>query len=397
MFSARTRWPLTPNELTRACEERRRASQEILDLTESNPTRCGFDYDEARVLNALQDSRILQYEPDPRGLLSARQAIADCYLDNGIEIFPSQIFLTASTSEAYSFIFRLIGNAGDQLLVPQPSYPLFEFLGRLDDLELAHYPLIEEDGWRISRGALQSQISRGTRAILVVNPNNPTGSFVQREDRGFLIRCCAERQLALIADEVFHDYWLEDDREQASFAGERCALVFTLNGLSKISALPQMKCAWIVLSGPADLVQEASARLEVIADTYLSTSTPVAVALPALLSLRRELQPQIVTRIRANLATVDRIIGPGSLLSRLPVQGGWYAVLRVPSWQSDETWTVRLVERDGVLVHPGHFYDFQDEGRIIVSLICRPEVFEQGIARLIGRVETDCRSAGWGG
>lgn len=392
MFSARTCWSLALNELTKLCQERKRAGLEILDLTESNPTRCGFDYDERKVLEAFHNCRVLQYEPDPRGSASAREAVVEYYRDQAVKINSSQIFLTASTSEAYSFIFRLIGDAKDHLLVPQPSYPLFEFLTRLNDLELAYYKLIEKEGWGVDHNGLESQISRRTRAVLVVNPNNPTGSFLHRQDRDFLIDCCRKRQMALIADEVFYDYGNEagNVEKPPSFAGEKAALVFTLNGLSKISALPQMKIAWIVLSGPEDLVQEASARLEVIADTYLSTSTPVALSLPSLLSLRWDVQRQIKTRIRANLACLDRKIRTDSPVARLAVEGGWYAILRLPAWPSDEEWTLRLLQQDGVLVHPGHFYDFQNDGRVVVSLICRPEIFERGIAKLVARVESNC-------
>jgi alanine-synthesizing transaminase len=391
MFSARTEWSLTPNELTKLCRNRKQAGLPILDLTESNPTRCGFDYDENKVLRAFRDPRVLRYEPNPRGLDSARQAVLEYYRGHGVELDAGQIFLTASTSEAYAFIFRLIADPGDRLLAPQPSYPLLDFLARLNDLELAHYPLIEEDCWRVDRNILELQISSRARAILIVHPNNPTGSFVHRSDREFLVDCCAKRRLALIADEVFHDYLHEISQieEAQTLAGEKGALVFTLSGLSKISALPQMKCAWIVLNGPDNLVKEASARLEVIADTYLSTSTPVALALPALLSLRQDLQSQILARIKANLASLDRLIGTDSPVSRVTLEGGWYAILRLPKWRSDEAWAIRLLEEDGVLVHPGHFYDLQNDGRVVVSLICPREAFENGMARLVARVETD--------
>ena len=395
MFSARTSWSLTPNELTRLCEERKRAGLPILDLTESNPTRCGFEYDHNKILDAFHDPHILSYQPNPRGLNSARKAVLEYYQAHGIGLDISQIFLTASTSEAYSFIFRLLGDPGDQLLAPQPSYPLFEFLARLNDLDRAHYPLVEEDEWRVDCNALERQISDRSRAILMVHPNNPTGSFVSWQEREFLIDLCAKLNVALIADEVFYDYQHEtsESEKPRSLAGESRTLVFTLSGLSKISALPQMKCSWIVLSGPENLVKGASARLEVITDTYLSTSTPVALALPALLSLRHELQPQIMARIRVNLACLDRLIGGDAPVSRITVQGGWYAVLRLPTWQSDEAWSLRLIEEDGLFVHPGHFYDFQSESRAVVSLICLPEVFETGISRLIRRVETEtCRA-----
>jgi alanine-synthesizing transaminase len=389
MFSARTGWSLAANELTKLCEKRKQSALPILDLTESNPTRCGFKYGENKVLDAFRDPRILRYEPNPRGLDLARQAVLEYYREHGVEFAAEQIFLTATTSEAYSFIFRLLADPGDRLLAPQPSYPLFEFLTRLNDLELAHYALVEQDSWRIDRNLLERQISDRTRAILVVHPNNPTGSFVHNSDRDFMVDRGAARHLALIADEVFHDYSMSESKEPQSFASENRILTFTLSGLSKISALPQMKCAWIVLSGPDSLVKEASARLEVIADTYLSMSTPAALALPCLLALRRELQPQIMARIQLNLTCLDRSIGRDSPINRLIVEGGWYAVLRLPAWQSDEAWAIQLLEHDGVLIHPGHFYDFRDEGRAVVSLICLPEIFEEGIKKLVGRIGND--------
>jgi alanine-synthesizing transaminase len=391
MFSARTGWPLKPNKLMELCQERRRAARPILDLTESNPTRCGFEYDIETVLKAFRNPEVLNYQPDPRGLVSAREAIREYYRERCVELDASQIFLTASTSEAYSFIFRLIGAPGDQVLAPQPSYPLFDFLTRLNDLELSHYPLLEEDRWRIDHRAFATRLSRRTRAAIAVHPNNPTGSFIHSEDREFLIDRCARHQLALIADEVFHDYTHDNDpgERPATFAGEKRVLVFVLNGLSKVSALPQMKCAWIVFSGPDHLVREAAARMEVITDTYLSVSTAAALALPQLLALRRSLQPQITARIKANLACLDQTIGMASPVSRLEVEGGWYAVLRLPGLRSDEEWCVQFLEDDDVLVHPGHFYDFCSESRIVVSLICRPEVFKEGVTRFIGRVERD--------
>lgn len=394
MFSARTDWSLAVNELTRRALARQRAGVPVIDLTESNPTRCGFEYDSDRILAAFRNPRLLSYEPDPRGPLWARQAVREYYQEQGIDLDASQIFLTASTSEAYSFLFRLAGDPGGQLLVPRPSYPLFDFLTRLNDMEAANYSLIEQDGWCIDHRALEQCTSSRSKAVLVVNPNNPTGSFVHGGDRAWLLDFCWKHQLPLIADEVFYDYahgaGLGDAHK--SFAAEKATLVFILNGLSKISALPQMKCAWIVLNGPEPLVREAAARLEVIADTYLSLSTPVAAALPELLLVRRELQPQIMARIGVNLACLDRGIGLDSSVSRLPIEGGWYAVLRFPAWHSDDEWALRLLEQEGVLVHPGHFYDFESDGRVVISLICRPEDFAEGVERLVKLVaESSCR------
>ncbi|HEX5482259.1 MAG TPA: pyridoxal phosphate-dependent aminotransferase [Terriglobia bacterium] len=388
MFSEKTNWPLTTNELTKACQERKREHLPILDLTESNPTRCGFEYDSEKLLAALRDSRTVIYEPDPHGLLSARLAVVDYYAERGIRLHPDQIFLTASTSEAYSFVFHLLADAGDSILAPRPSYPLFDFLARFHELELLDYPLGYGPPWQIDQAAFASRISARTRAALVVHPNNPTGSFVHEDEAAFLLERCAEHSMTLIADEVFSDYGLPGAAisRAPGFAGEDRVLVFTLSGLSKISALPQMKCAWIVASGPPDLLRKAVSRLEVIADTYLSISAPVAWALPQLLDLRHTLQPQIVQRLQSNLARLDARIA-GNSVSRLEIEGGWYTILRVPSTRTDEDWAVDLLKSEGVWVHPGHFYDFPGEGHLVVSLLPRPDVFEDGIGKLVGLVD----------
>lgn len=387
MFSHRTSWPLETNLLTRLIEERQAASLPVLDLTESNPTRCGFDYTSAP-LSALANSDGLNYQPDPRGLLSAREAVAAYYAANGASVEPDHIFLTSSTSEAYSFAFRLLGNPGDDVLLPCPGYPLFDFLARLNDLNRLAYPLVYDGRWSIDRDALSSTVTARSRALVVVHPVNPTGSYATISDAAFLARITDESRLAIIADEVFYDYAQQAaaaDRAPSFAAGSQ-ALTFTLNGLSKISALPQMKCAWLVVSGEAALVRAAVARLEVIADTYLSLSTPVALALPQLLEFRKSIQPQIHARIAQNLAALDAALAPGSPAARLHVEGGWYAVLRMPHILTDEGWALRLLREDGVLVHPGHFYDFPCDGHIVVSLLPRPDVFSDAAARIAGRV-----------
>lgn len=390
MFAARTNWPLAPNRLSQLVETFRREGRPILDLTESNPTRCGFNFNAREILDALADPRSLTYEPDPRGLLRARQAVADYYAGRGIHLDSAQIFLTTSTSEAYSYIFRLLANPGDAILVPRPSYPLFDFLAGLNDLELIPYPLSYHDGWRIDLNALTSRLTtaaRRLRAILVVHPNNPTGSYVSREDLQFLLKHCREHELALVADEVFSDYaFASDPAHLASHAGISTALTFTLSGLSKISALPQIKLAWAVVNGPPDALREALARLEVIADTYLSVSAPLAHALPALLESRRSLQPQILERVRSNLCWLDEELTPACPVSRLRAEGGWYAILRVPSTRSDDDWAIELLSHDAVFVHPGHFYDFPSEGHLVISLLPTPEVFQEGIRRLLARI-----------
>jgi alanine-synthesizing transaminase len=396
MFASRTGWHLEPNRLSRAIEERRRSGQEILDLSESNPTRCGFNYDSDQILAALADPRALLYEPDPRGLLSAREAVADYYAERGVKVAPEQVFLTTSTSEAYTYVFRLLADAGDEILVPSPSYPLFDFLARLNDLVLVPYRLEYDHGWSIAVETLRERVSRRSRAILAVHPNNPTGSFVRARELDAMVELCSEHSLALVADEVFCDYAFAADApghdagaRVNSHADENRALTFTLSGLSKISALPQMKLAWIVASGPPDLLGDALARLEVIADTYLPTSAPIAHASRRMLETRHAIRPQILERVRGNLLRLDERFARGSPVSRLEVEGGWYAVLKLPATRSDEDWAVTFVSQDGVLAYPGHFYDFHSEGFLVLSLLPRPEIFARGVDKILARVEAE--------
>jgi len=387
MFSSRTNWRLTPNRLSEEIEGLRRRGFPLLDLTESNPTRCGFAFDQEAVLEALANPQALSYEPDPRGLLLARQAVAGYYAERGITHDPGQIFLTTSTSEAYSYIFRLLADPGDSVLVPQPSYPLFDFLAGLNDVRVIPYPLIYDQGWQIDLPTLEKRLEARTRAVLVVHPNNPTGSFVRRSELAELLAFCRSHDMALVADEVFADYSLgADPNRVVSHSGVTEALTFTLSGLSKISALPQMKLAWLVVNGPAQLLRSGLARMEIIADTYLSLSAPLALALPRLLETRRTLQPQILERVKSNLQLLDARLGVTQPASRLAVEGGWYTVLRLPSIRTDEEWAMELARKDGVLVHPGHFYDFSSEGHLVVSLLTERKVFEEGIARILTRV-----------
>jgi len=381
MFASRTGWALAPNRFSAALDRHRASGREALDLTESNPTRCGFAYDRS-LLSTLADRRGLAYDPHPKGLRSAREAVCGYYRQRGAEIDPEQIILTASTSEGYSFIFRLLCDPGDEVLVPAPSYPLFEFLASIEDVKLVPYPLLYDHGWQIDLHGLGEALSPRTRAILVVHPNNPTGSFVKPAEMDLLDALCRERGLALVADEVFLDY-AHDGAARPSFASPRQALTFTLSGISKICALPQMKLAWIVTGGTPELAREALARLEVIADTYLSVNTQVQLALPAFLAQRDEIQRQVKERVAANLAELDRQLATQKLVRRLEVEGGWYAVLRVPATHSDEDLAIALLDEQSVVVHPGHFYDFPGEGYLVVSLITPAEVLAEGIRRLL--------------
>jgi aspartate/methionine/tyrosine aminotransferase len=389
MFASRTDWSLTPNRLSQLIEERRRQGLSLIDLTESNPTRCGFAYNSAEILEALADARALTYEPDPRGLLSARLAVASYYAERGIERHPDQIFLTASTSEAYSYVFRLIANAGDSILAPRPSYPLLQFLTCLDDLKLMTYPLVYDRGWQMDLDALKAGVRPSTRAIVVIHPNNPTGSFVHQEELEFLLGLCKEYRLALISDEVFADYAFVPDPTRVMSCSRAEVLSFTLSGLSKLSGLPQMKLAWVVVNGPAGVLNEALARLEVIADTYLSVSGPVTAAAPRLLETRRTLQPQILERVRLNLGWLDGQLTPGSVLTRLHTEGGWCVILKVPGARTDDEWAIELLSRSGILVHPGHFYDFASEGHLVLSLLPPPDIFKTGIDKILAHVNCE--------
>jgi alanine-synthesizing transaminase len=384
MFSDRTNWKLTRNRLTDTLAEVKSSGAHLLDLTISNPTRVGLLFDQARILESLASPQAMDYDPQPRGLPSARAAVANYYrAQHGIDgLDAGRLILTTSTSEGYSFVLRLLCNPGDDLLVPKPSYPLFEFLADLEDVQLVAYPLLYDHGWQMDFPSLEKLVTGRTRGVVVVHPNNPTGSYVHVQEQESLKIFCAERGLAIIADEVFLDY-AHQGAPQPSFAAQQDVLGFTLSGISKISALPQMKLAWIVTSGPATKRDAAEARLEVIADTYLSMNAPIQWATPALLDERQSVQRQLLNRVLANLAQLDRQLAAQKLCQRLSVEGGWYAILRVPVIQTDEELAVDLLRRTSVLVHPGHFYDFPSDGYLVLSLIGAEREFAEGIKRLL--------------
>jgi aspartate/methionine/tyrosine aminotransferase len=391
MFSTRTRWNLTTNRLSDALTRFRAGSGKLLDLSASNPTECGFHYDDQAILGALCAPGVLSYHPDPRGLTSARAAVAGYYAARGGPVAPGEgvttedLVLTTSTSEAYSFVFRLLCNPGDELLIPTPSYPLFDFLAGLQDVTLKPYPLLYDHGWQIDFHALEQAITSRTRGVIVVHPNNPTGHFTKAEELARLNHICQAQDLALIVDEVFLDFPLSDERP-FSFSTNHAAPTFTMSGLSKISGLPQMKLAWLAVSGPGPWKKEALARLEVIADTYLSMNTPVQLAAPVLLEQRHSLQTQLMDRVRRNLAELDRQLAAQKHCTRLHLEGGWYATLRIPVTRSDEDLALELLEKHGVYLHPGHFYDFHQEGFLVVSLITPEMEFAEGIERALDLV-----------
>lgn len=383
MFSNRTNWKLERNRLTEALEEAKARAERILDLTLSNPTRAGLRYDESSILQSLASPYSLDYDPQPKGLAIARDAIAAYYRSqHGVPLDPEHLILTTSTSEGYSFVFRLLCNPGDEILVPKPSYPLFEFLADLQDVKLVPYPPLYDHGWQIDFHSLRSGLNDHTRAIVVVHPNNPTGSFVREDEQESLNNFCKERSLALVADEVFLDY-AHDRVPRKTFAANEHVLTFTLSGVSKISGLPQMKVAWIAASGPAAQVEAALSRLEVIADTYLSMNAPIQWAVPVLLDQRKEIQRQLLDRALANLAELDRQLAAQQTCERLHIEGGWYAILRVPVTQTDEELAVNLLRGKSVLVHPGHFYDFPGDGFLVLSLITQTQEFAEGIRRML--------------
>jgi alanine-synthesizing transaminase len=387
-FSGRTGWELGENALTAKLRERRARGEGVLDLTVSNPTVCGFAYEREALLAPLAVPAALEYEPEPFGLEWARAAVSEYYRDHGAEVPVECICLTTSTSEAYSYLFRLLCDPGDEVLIARPSYPLFEFIARLDSVVLREYPLQYDPGasaasahaWTIDFEALRAAIGERTRAIVVVHPNNPTGNYASDAEREELEKLCAERGLALIVDEVFLDYAVDAGARPRSFAtGEGPALCFVLSGLSKVCALPQMKLSWIAARGPEDALRDALARLEVVADTFLSVNAPTQAALPSWLSGREGLQGQIHERAQRNLAVLDARLR-GTHADRLALEGGWTAVLRVPREVAGQPFAEAALEC-GVLVQPGEFYGLP-EGRVVVSLLSVPEVWDRGLQLL---------------
>jgi len=384
MFALRTDWNLKPNRLAEALERHKSSGRRLIDLSASNPTECGFKYDAPAIMRALCAPASLQYRPDPKGLKSARQAVSDYYAEHGERVSVNDLILTASTSEAYYFIFRLLCNPGDELLIPTRGYPLFDFLADVNDVNLTRYPLFYDHGWHIDMHTLKQAITPRTRGIIVVHPNNPTGHFTKLEEIAQLNEICSGNELAIIADEVFLDFSLGS--EQKSFVTNSGALTFTMSGISKISGLPQMKFAWLVVSGPEDLKREALARLEMIADTYLSLNSPIQLAAPILLQQRKQFQQQLMTRVRANLAELDSQLSEKRHVSRLAVEGGWYAVLRIPATRPDEELALELLEKHEVYLHPGHYYDFPGDGYLVVSLITPEQDFSEGTGRILSAV-----------
>ena len=378
MFSSRLKWDTSPNPLAQLLAKKRGEGADILDLTASNPTHANLSYPGEEILAALADARALRYDPDPRGLLTAREAVSAYYAERGADVPVSRILLTASTSEAYAYLFKLLADPGDEILVPRPSYPLFEYLAAMEAVHVRQYPLRYDGGWHIDFAALEHAVTARTRAIVVVNPNNPTGSYLKRGERERL----EALKLPILSDEVFSDFsFAADPRRVPTLAGESNVLTFSMSGLSKIAGLPQMKLGWIAAGGPGH--EAAIEGLEWIADTFLSVATPVQLALPRLLAASAAIQAQILARTRENLAWLCEAAGPASPCQVLHVEGGWCAVLQVPRTRSEQDWTLHLLSERNVLVQPGFFYDFESEAFLILSLLTAPEIFRAGIGRVL--------------
>jgi alanine-synthesizing transaminase len=382
-FSARTGWDVGESGFAAAIREARAAARGLVDLTVSNPTVCGFDYDSAAILGALGDETALTYDPDPRGMRSARAAVAGYYAGQGTDVDPDAVVLTTSTSEGYGYLFRLLCDAGDEVLVAQPSYPLFDFLADLEDVRLRAYPLFYDYGWWIDFAELERRIGSRTRAIVVVHPNNPTGHATGAAERRKLQEICARHGLALIVDEVFLDYPLgeaiTESRLESFAVGPHPVLTFVLSGMSKIAGLPQMKVGWIVGLGPEEVRRQAMGRLEVIADTFLSMNAPAQLALPVWLAGRGEIQRQILERVRRNLRAAKECG-----VEVLQVEAGWSAILRMPQRAGGGEVAEELLREVGVVVHPGSFYGIAEAGRVVVSLIGPAEEFSVGMGRIAG-------------
>jgi len=384
VFTARFNWEARPNALTELLREKRNAGAEILDLTESNPTRAGLEYPAEQILKALADPAALQYDPTPNGLYSAREAVSQYYAGHGMDVSPSRILLTASTSEAYAYLFKLLASPGEEILVPRPSYPLFEYLAAMESVNVRQYPLRYDGAWHVDFAALETLAGPRTRALVVVNPNNPTGSYLKQDEWWRLEAFAAERGIAILSDEVFADYaFLDDPARMTPLVGACDALTFAMSGLSKVAGLPQMKLGWIVASGPGH--EAALPALEWIADTFLSVATPIQVALPRILSASTNVRDQIRLRTQTNLAILHKAVRQNSPCQVLNVEGGWYAILRVPNTMSEEQRTLDLLRMDDVLVQPGFFYDFESEAFLVLSLLTPTETFAEGVRLMLAR------------
>jgi alanine-synthesizing transaminase len=382
VFSRRTTAQSLKNALAIALER----NPPQFELSQSNPTHTRLEYPTSELLSAFQGSAAERYDPDPRGLRSAREAVAALLSRRGPAVDPERIVLCSGTSEAYGFLFKLLCDPGDEVLIPEPSYPLFDHLGRLENVQTVSYPLHYDGEWHIGLGELRAAITDKTRAILIVSPNNPTGSYLKQSE----LRALEVLGLPIISDEVFADYPLRDDAARVWTAREcTSTLNFSLGGLSKRAGLPQWKVAWLCVNGPDAAVEEAYARLELVSDTYLSVATPTQSALPELLRITEDLNRAIHTRLRRNLTALRGAVSQCAALTLLDVEGGFYATLRLPSTRTEEAWVLELLERDSVHVQPGYFFDFPSEAYVVLSLLTDESVFDIGVERLVRRVQLE--------
>ncbi len=381
VFSQRLPWSLPPNRLAHLLEQKRKSGSLLIDLTLSNPTHVLPGYPHQRIGEAYGCVRDFSYHPDPFGSRTAREVIANEYHKRGIVLAPDQIALTASTSEAYALLFKLFCDPGDEVLVPAPSYPLFEFLAQLESVKVSPYRLVYDGSWYIDFRALRRQITARSKTLVVVNPNNPTGSFLKHAERTALSELSIEHSLAIISDEVFMDYALLEGAFVKTLIGFSDVLSFSLNGLSKMAGMPQMKLGWIAINGPADLVRTVRSRLELVLDTYLSVNAPVQSALADLFTIGDEIRAKLLAQIRQNSAFLDTELR-ATAIHRLRTEGGWSAILQLPRVMPEETWIERLLTGHGVLVQPGYFFDMPSEAYAVVSLITEPGLFKEGIRRL---------------
>ena len=379
MYSSRLAWQTHPNAIDTVLTRFRAARRAYSDLTLSNPTKAGLAYPTEGIVNSFRDPRILSYDPEPAGILVARQQVAE--LEN---VDASRVFLTASTSESYSWLFKLLADPGDEILTPAPSYPLFDYLAALEGVRVTQYPLHYDHDWFVDFAAMRARITPRTRAVVLVNPNNPTGSFLKVHEFPELLQICREFSIAIISDEVFLHYGFGDKASRfGSLNQVNDVLTFCLNGLSKYVGMPQMKLGWITVSGPSVLLDSTVSNLTLIADTYLSVSTPAQYAVSSLLKAGETVRHQICKRLRTNLDLLTNLIREAASVSLLQLEGGWTAILRVPRTRSEEEWVLHLLEEQGVLVQPGYFYDFESEAYLVVSLLPETNVFQSGLAGLI--------------
>ena len=387
MFSKRTQWTTIPNRISLLVEQKRRRGETIIDLTESNPTICGFDYPEKEILSALSQESVMKYKPEPRGLLQAREALSAYYTSFGIYINPEQIVFTSSTREAYSFLFKLLCNVGDNVLIPRPSYPLLEFLSQINDIEPKQYRLIYDGEWHIDFESLKMNLTNRTKAILLVHPNNPTGSYITQKEFDEICNLAAEHQCAIIIDEVFLPYSINSDNpKQYILEIPDSVLTFSLNGISKLIGLPQLKLSWIIIQGNSQFRAEVLNRLDILTDTFLSVNTPVQFALPTLLKYAPDIQKQILSRIRSNYTSLLNCFAQskGSILN---TEGGWYGILKLPQKQSDEDLILEFLMKANILLFAGHLFELEQHSTVITSLLPPTNTLQEALREIFHIVE----------